>query len=256
MELLDDESHRLLLWAVRLDEVGHAPSRRELRRVSEPRRPAGASVVTGLLNQPAGFGEGAITSLLRRGLLQEVSEDRLSPTDLGRRVTDALGLHAELGPFFEVLDVDLRSSDPLAFARIAGRIASLHRPMVVDPYLCRSELEYLTAHTSVSRVLVSDRLGEEDLAELADFVRSVRERPVKLRLRVAPAAELRDRHVISRDRVLEVAGVPHPEGPGMTVLTEPRDLGDVTRNYYRAVWKRARRLARYTPGRSEHRKVA
>jgi hypothetical protein len=48
MDLLDDESHRLLLWAVRLHEVGHVPTRREVRQVAEARGAAGRAVVTGL----------------------------------------------------------------------------------------------------------------------------------------------------------------------------------------------------------------
>ena len=133
MDLLDEESHRLLLWAVRLAEVGGSPTRKELRRYSEPRRPAALAVVSGLAGRQADFSEGAISSLVRRGLIEEVVDGRITPTEIGRMVVNALGLHPEDAPLFEVLDTDLRSSDPLAFARVVGRIAALDRPMVVDP---------------------------------------------------------------------------------------------------------------------------
>jgi hypothetical protein len=247
MDLLDEESHRLLLWTVRLFEVGGTPTRKELRRLAEPRRPAALAVVSGLAGRNADFAEGAIASLLRRGLLEEVVDQRLAPTELGRLVVNALGLHPEEAPLFEVLDTDLRSSDPLAFARVVGRIAALDRPMVVDPYCRRPQLEYLIAHTSVNRVLVSDRLSDDDLDDLIDVVRSIRHRDTKLRLRVAPAAAIHDRHVINGDRVLQIGGTAHQVGGGTTVVSEPVDLGEDVRSYYRAVWKQADRLAVYRP---------
>ena len=256
MDLLDEESHRLLLWAVRLFEVGSAPSRKELRRLSEPRHPAALSVLAGLGGREQHFSEGAITSLLRRGLLAEVADGCLAPTEIGRQVVSALGLHPEESPLFEVLDTDLRSSDPLAFARVVGRIAALDRPMVVDPYCRRPQLEYLVAHTSVSRVLVSDRLSDDNLDDLADFVSTLRSRDTKLRLRVAPAAAIHDRHVINDDRVLQIGGTAHHVGGGTTVVSEPIDLGSDVRRYYRMVWKQAERLATYRPERGLNRRVA
>lgn len=256
MDLLDEESHRLLLWAVRLFEVGGTPTRKELRRLSEPRRPAALAVVSGLSGRNADFSEGAVTSLVRRGLLEEVVDQRIVPTELGRMVVNALGLHPEEAPLFEVLDTDLRSSDPLAFARVVGRIAALDRPMVVDPYCRRAQLEYLVTHSSVSRVLVSDRLSDDDLAELVEVVESIRQRDTKLRLRVAPAVAISDRHVINGDRVLQIAGMPQSVGGGATVVSEPVDLGEDVRRYYRMVWKRARRLAVYRPGEHPAERVA
>lgn len=256
MDLLDEESHRLLLWAVRLHEVGGAPTRKELRRLAEPRRPAALAVVSGLSGRDRDFAEGAISSLLRRGLLDEVVDQRLQPTELGRLVVSALGLHPEEAPLFEVLDTDLRSSDPLAFARVVGRIAALDRPMVVDPYCRRAQLEYLVAHTSVTRVLVSDRLTDDDLDELVDYVHSIRQREVKLRLRVAPSQDIHDRHVINGDRVLQIGGTAHHVGGGTTVVSEPVDLGEDVRRYYRMVWKAAERLAVYRPDQRPAERVA
>ena len=256
MDLLDEESHRLLLWAVRLFEVGGAPTRKDLRRLSEPRRPAALAVVSGLTGHEAQFSEGALTSLVRRGLLEVVADDRLVPTEMGRSVVNALGLHPEEAPLFEVLDTDLRSSDPLAFARVVGRIAALDRPMVVDPYCRRPQLEYLITHTSVNRVLVSDRLTSEDLSDLVDLVRSISRRDARLRLRVAGADEVHDRHVINGDRVLQVGGTVQSAGAGTTVLSEPIDLGLAARTYYRDVWQRARRLAVYRPDRRLRDRVA
>ncbi len=252
MELLDEESHRILLWAVRLHEVGHAPTRTELTHLSEGRHPAGLATVTGLMGQDPEYQEGAISSLLRRGLLHPVGEEGVAPTGLGRRVVDALGLESGF-PAFEVLDADLSSSDPLAFARIVGRIAALHRPMLVDPYCRRSELEYLTAHTSVTRVLVSDRLDDDELADMVDHVESLRRRDHKLRLRVADAELISDRCVVSSDRILQVGGLPSANGGGASVVTEPHDMGDLARDYYRDVWRSADRLANYRPRRRSSR---
>src|SRR5690606_19727738 len=181
----------------------------------------------------------AVAALTRRGLIEEIVDERLVPTDLGRLVISAIGLHPEESPLFEVIETDLRSSDPLAFARVVGRIAALDRPMVVDPYCRRPQLEYLVAHTSVTRVLLSDRLSDADLEDLVSFVRSLRRREHKLRLRVAPAAEVHDRHVIDGDRVLQVGGLAASTEGGSTVLTEPVDLGAAAREYYRGVWKGA-----------------
>lgn len=248
MDLLDEESHRLLLWAVRLNEAGGTPTRKELRQLAEPRREAGQSVVDGLSGRPTEFSESGVASLVRRGLIEDVVDERVMPTELGRSVVSALGLHPEESPLFEVIESDLRSSDPLAFARVVGRIAALDRPMVVDPYCRRPQLEYLVAHTSVTRVLVSDRLDEQELADLVAYVEGIERRDVKLRLRVAPAAAISDRHVIDGDRVLQVAGTAQTVGGGTTVISEPSDLGGAVRSYYRSVWKRATKLATYRPG--------
>ncbi len=256
MDLLDEESHRLLLWAVRLAEVGGTPTRKELRRLAEPRRPAALAVVSGLSGRNADFSEGAISSLVRRGLVEEVVDERLAPTDLGRLVVNALGMHPEDAPLFEVLDTDLRSSDPLAFARVVGRIAALDRPMVVDPYCRRAQLEYLVTHTSVSRVLVSDRLSDDDLDDLASFVTSIRNRDTKLRLRVAPSSSIHDRHVINGDRVLQIGGTTQSAGGGTTVISEPVDMGADVRRYYRMIWKQAVRVATYRPSDRSNDRVA
>jgi len=255
MELLDEESHRMLLWAVRLDEVGHAPTRGELRSLAEVRRPAGLAVVTGLSGRDPVFEEDSISSLLRRGLLHAVGAESVAPSALGRHVVDALGVDAGF-PAFEVLDVDLGSSDPLAFARIVGRIASLHRPMLVDPYCRRSELEYLSAHTSITRVLVSDRLEDDEVDELVDHVASLRHREHKLRLRLAPAERIQDRCVISGERILHVGGLPSATSGGASVVCEPHDVGDDIRRFYREVWRDAERLATYRPDRRRVARVA
>jgi hypothetical protein len=252
MELLDQESHRLLLWLVRLDEVGHRVGAGELERLAEPRRAQGGELSERISGGRTGHAEGAMASLLRRGLAEPVEGDgdRVVPTDLGRRAVDAAALHHQV-PGFEVIEADLRSGDPLVFARVVGRIAALDAPMVVDPYCRRAELEYLVAHTSVSRVLVSDRLAGAELRALASVVRGLRHREVPLRVRVAPAAQVQDRCVISRDRVVQVgdvAPVVAPvRSPAATVLAEPRDLAEAAREHYRRIWRRADRLAAYRP---------
>lgn len=248
MELLDEESHRILQWAVRLDEVGHAPTTAALQALAEGRRRVGSAVVTGLTGQDPVFEETAVASLLRRGLLRRCGTEAIAPTELGARVVDALGIDARL-PAFEVLDVDLGSSDPLAFARIVARVASMHRPMVVDPYCRRSELEYLAVHTSVTRVLVSSRLDGDEVEELVDFVGSMTGRDHKLRLRMAPAALVQDRCVISGERVALVGGLPSTSGGGSSVICEPHDVSGRIRAHYVELWRRSERLAAFRPQR-------
>ncbi len=248
MDLLDEESHRLLLWTVRLAEVGGSPSRKQLRRLAEPRRPAALSVVSGLSGRDAHFSEGAISSLLRRGLVEELDGDRVAPTELGRLVVNALGLHPQETPLFEVLEADLDSSDPLTLARVVGRIASFDRPTVVDPYCRRPQLEYLVTHTSVDKVLISDRVSDDELDDIIEFVRAIRHRATRLRIRVAPAAMVHDRHVIDGHRILQVGALADGVGGGTTVLAEPTDLDADVRRYYRQVWKRSEKLATYRPG--------
>lgn len=248
MDLLDEESHRLLLWAVRLAEVDVTPTRAELRKLCEPRRPAGLAIIAGLSGRSADYNEGAIASLLRRGLLEERDAGRVAPTQLGRLTISALGLRPEESPLFEVIDADLRASDPLAFARVVGRIAAMDGPMVVDPYCRAEQLDYLARHTSVTRALVSDRLDDDELDEIVSAVEGLGARPTKLRVRVAPAEDVHDRHVIDGDRVLEVAGVAATPLPGgTTVLCEVVDLADEVRRYYRRVWRRSEKLVTHRP---------
>ena len=212
--------------------------------------------MSGLAGRNADFAEGAISSLMRRGLIEEVVDDRLAPTELGRLVVNALGLHPDDAPLFEVLDTDLRSSDPLAFARVVGRIAALDRPLVVDPYCRRPQLEYL----------VDPHLGEQGARERpAQRGRPRRpgrlrrvdpHRDTKLRLRVAPAEAIHDRHVINGDRVLQIGGTAHQIGGGTTVISEPVDLGEDVRRYYRHGVEAGRQLAVYRPDRASRERVA
>ncbi|HTN99800.1 MAG TPA: hypothetical protein VL068_03905 [Microthrixaceae bacterium] len=256
MDLLDEESHRLLLWAVRLFEVGITPTSVELARLAEPRHPVAAEITTALIGRTVDFSESSIDSLLRRGLVDDFGDDSIGPTDLGRAVVNALGIHPEDVPLFEILDADLRSSDPLIFARVVSRISSLNRPMIVDPYCRRAELEYLTHHTDVTRVLVSDRLADNEMEEIVDFVSSIVGRRNKLRVRVAPAIAIHDRHVIDGERVLQVAGLVQSDGVGATVITEPVDLGTAVQAYYKRVWKDSAKLVDYRPGTPSLRKSA
>ena len=247
MDLLDEESHRLLLWAVRLAEVDVVPQRSELRRLCEPRRPAGLAILAGLSGRNGDYHESAMNSLVRRGLLEE-RDDRVTPTELGRLTVSALGLHPEQSPAFEVIDADLRAGDPLALARVVGRIAALDAPTVVDPHCRAEQLEYLARHTGVTRVLVSDRLDDDELDAIVEAVGRLGDRPWKLRVRVSPAHAVHDRHVFDDDRVLQVGGVATATLPGgSTVLSEVTDLADEVRRYYRALWKRAERLAVHRP---------
>src|SRR5690606_32603463 len=137
-----------------------------------------------------------------------------------------------------------------AVARVGGRSAGLARAVGGGPYLRRAGLGDPGAHPAVARVLVSDRLSEDDLEELVDYVESIRSREHKLRLRVAPAEAIHDRHVIDGDRVLQIGGTATTAGGGTTVLSEPVDLGGAARGYYRQVWKQARKLATYRPSKA------
>lgn len=248
MDLLDEESHRLLLWAVRLFEVGVTPTGAELTRLAEPRRPIAAEITSALVGRTVDFSEGSLESLLRRGLVEDFGDGLIGPTDVGRAVVNALGIHPEDVPLFEILDADLRSSDPLVFARVVSRIASLDRPMIVDPYCRRAQVEYLAHHTNVTRLLVSDRLNGSELDDIVSFVSMIVGRRNKLRVRVAPAAAIHDRHVIDRDRVLQIAGLVQSDGLGTTVITEPYDLGSAVQAYYKRVWKDSTKLVEYRPG--------
>lgn len=249
MELLDEESHRLLLWAVRLNEVGSSPTAEELHQLSQPRRPAAETVVRSLTGRATEYAEDTLASLIRRALVEHRDDGTVVATELGRTVVNALGLHPDDTPLFEVIEADMRSSDTLAFARVAGRLAALDRPMLVDPYCRVDQLEYLVTHTSITRVLVSDRLDDGDLDSIAQLVDSIKRRPVRLRVRVAPAAAIHDRHVIDSDRVLQVASTVGAPGTTATVITEAIDAADAVRSYYRSVWRAADKLASYRPGR-------
>lgn len=247
MDLLDEESHRLLLWAVRLGEVGATPTEKELQQLAEPRGRVAGNIIEGLAGHDLDFAESAADALIRRGLLHADNNERLHATDLGKLVIAAMEFHPADSPLFEVLETDLRSSDVLGFARIVGRIATLHRPMIVDPYCDREQLEYVAAHTTVTRVLVSDRLSDDDLTEIAEFVDSIEGRNQRLRVRVAPASHIHDRHVISDDRVFMVSNLHYHNNVASTVITEPLDLSDSIRAHYRHVWKCAAKLAAYRP---------
>ncbi len=189
-----------------------------------------------------------MNSLVRRGLAEE-RDDRVTPTELGRLTVSALGLHPEQSPAFEVIDADLRGGRPARAGagggsdRCAGRTD--RRRSALSP---AEQLEYLARHTGVTRVLVSDRLDDDELDAIVEAVGRLGDRPWKLRVRVSPAHAVHDRHVFDDDRVLQVGGVATATLPGgSTVLSEVTDLADEVRRYYRALWKRAERLAVHRP---------
>ena len=91
-------------------------------------------------------------------------------------------------------------------------------------------------------------MSDDELDDMVEFVRSIRHRTTRLRIRVAPAALVHDRHVIDGDRLLQVGTLADGVGGGTTVLAEPIDLDGDIRRYYRQVWKRSEKLATYRPG--------
>lgn len=177
------------------------------------------------------------------GRLGWVASDgvQVTITPLGSALVRAL----TVAPDGEVDELVLDRDDPLALARVVGRIAALGPAMVVDPYLRVDQLLVLVG-TQVTRLLV--RAGNAtDLAALKATLGAV---PVDrtIELRAVPASALHDRLVIPIEGDVWMLGSSlNGVGRHLTTLVRLHDAAGQLRSAYEETWRSADPITIATP---------
>lgn len=189
--------------------------------------------------------ESFIDHLVRLEWLDQDERKSLGVTPLGR----ALMRSAEYDESdSEALEVEvLNSNDEMAYPSFVRRLAEMGDALLIDPYLRLEQLLVVKAYTTVSRVLISARIKQEERAAMAVLVSSGGDHEIELR--VAGNGVLHDRMIVGRDSVLTIGtsintiGRQHP-----TVLTPlPEVAADVFREHAEGWWDEADFLAAYPP---------
>ncbi|MFD7653280.1 hypothetical protein ACFV4N_04805 [Actinosynnema sp. NPDC059797] len=200
---------------------------------------------------PAEYGpptppETFIEHLLRLEWIDKDERGGIGVTPLGRALLRSAEYSNENED--EALEVVvLDSHNELAYPTFVRRLAEMGDALVIDPYLRLEQLLTIKAYTTVSRILISARVKQEERAAMAVLINSGSDHEIEIR--VAANGVLHDRIVAGRDAVLTIGtsintiGMQHP-----TVLTPlPQVAADAFRDHAEQWWDDAEFLAAYPP---------
>jgi len=251
VEILSAYDHRLLGYSLAVQQNGYRLTVDEFEAYAESptRRPAESEFNPGAFGGIASFLP-AIQALASQMLVTKpgetpldhfrrvkwvsVAEDRVSVTQLGRAVVKAADAESRKG---EVIQAALDPGDPLAYARLVVQVAQLKNVMVVDPYFRAAQLLELYELRNLTRVLTSEKIGEDDLVSLRSTARAITwGRPFEIR--AAPTSVgVHDRFMVQEvGAVYQVGSSLNGVGHAFTVLTEIEDLAPVVRQHFQTIW--------------------
>ena len=186
-----------------------------------------------------------IEHLIRLQWLDSDERGGLGVTPLGRALLRSVSIDDQDSDLLDVVVLD--ANNELAYPIFVKKLAEAGDALLVDPYLRIEQLLTVKAYTTVSRVLISARVKQEDRAAMAVLVNVGGD--YDLEIRVADVGVLHDRLIISDDQVLTIGtsintiGRQHP-----TVLTPLPDLAaDTFREHAEKWWEEAALLAAYPP---------
>lgn len=183
-------------------------------------------------------GEPVLDFLVRVKWVTRSHDRRVTATALGLAVLQALDEN-QAGAEAAV-EVVLNPDDPLAYSQLIGRVAEAGTAMIVDPYFRLDQLMSIAAHTIVTRVLTSDRIGKGDRASLADGIpRLTLARPFEVR--IAFYDRMHDRLIIPDAGQVQFLGTSlSGVGKKLTVTGPLSDVAsDALRKYYDDLWAQA-----------------
>lgn len=192
--------------------------------------------------------------LISLGWVIPGKDGRFALTRLGRAVLRGLRLeetgHAESEP------VVIRPDDPLNYAMLTRAVAEAGAGMLCDPYFKPDMLRWLSASTSVQRVLVKrarqkkERLDQEQLFPV--FLGAVT-RDVALEVRITDDDSFHDRGLVAANGDVILIGTSLTGiGTHLTVVVPlPEVAGRPWREHHERLWEAAERIEPLATIRSE-----
>jgi hypothetical protein len=205
MEILTEDQHRALAFIEACNSQGHFPTDSDVERwLAEPAQPVPRGAVLGathsLFRVLYGF-QGSVTDQLVRLRWVTEAAGRLFTEDLGRALLqDAEAKTAEV---MSSTTVVLGSDNPLAYATLMSELAAAGAGLLVDPYIRREQLLHVVQDTTLSRLLISQKIGPRDLASVRSFLGYI---PAGRELEVRVASEAHDRYLKGEDGRVFIGG--------------------------------------------------
>jgi hypothetical protein len=155
-----------------------------------------------LFETEPGTGETHVAHASRLGWLTGI--DQLQVTRLGLALLQSARRQDTATEDVSVLVLD--GEDPLAYAVLFGKLASVDGDLLVDPYLRLAELRDVLEYTDVRRVLISSRPRDtrEIQTSIAVYLASLDE--VDVEIRTTASRDVHDRVVVSTDGAVHLLG--------------------------------------------------
>lgn len=206
MNILTEEQHRALAFIEACNSHGYGPEPDEVARwLAEPRKPlsdmyaamASFSMLGGVLHR------GAVTDqLVRLGWVYRAdARTRLFISELGEALLrDADAKSAEVTASATVV---LGSDNPLSYAALMSELAAAGSGLLIDPYIRREELMHIVQDTTLTRLLVSEKVKEHNVAAMRSFLGYV---PADRGLDVRIVSEGHDRYMKAEDGQVFIIG--------------------------------------------------
>jgi hypothetical protein len=152
------------------------------------------------IGQLTGPAESTHEHFLRLGWV-EPTRSGLRITPIGKALIKALDEQRTRDE--AVATIVLEPDDPLAVARVLGKLAALGEVMLVEPYFRLDDLLAIVQDTKVTRVLMGEKTSEAARTALS---RGVRDLEIGRKFEIRVAEDLHDRHVIPVDGPVHFIG--------------------------------------------------
>lgn len=179
--------------------------------------------------------------LIRLGWVERDSHGGLALTPLGRSLLRSAEASENESGAYDVVVLD--ANNELSYPILVQKLAEVGDAILIDPYLRVDQLLAVRAYTTVSRVLVSNQLSQEDRIAMAVLVENSTDQ--LLELRMADRGVLHDRMVLGERHAFTIGtsintvGKQHP-----TVLTPlPEVAADAMRRHAHKWWNDAKVIA-------------
>lgn len=195
---------------------------------------------------PAKYGpdvpaETFVDHLVRLGWAEKDDHDGLSLTPLARALLRTADATEGESDTYDVVMLD--AENDLSYPILVQKLAEAGDAILIDPYLRVDQLLAVRAYTTISRVLVSNQLKQEDRAAMGVLVETSTGRALELRM--AERGVLHDRMVLGEKYAFTIGtsmntiGKQHP-----TVLTPlPEAAADAMRGHADSWWEGATVIA-------------
>lgn len=248
MEIVDPEIHRVLSYIDALNKHGQkpqselvdgfadAPDRKYLRE-------SGILALAQMRRQIATLGERTTAAetvcqyLARLGWI--CSEGKVELTPIGRALLKSLNAPALEDATVDVVEVVLSPENPFAYVQALNALASVEDALLVEPYFRLQQLIDIAELDNITRVLLSNRVGQREIGLLASGIATLdKDRAIEIRT----ATDLHDRYLIPSEEGMAMMLGASLGGIGRKVSTLTT-LGEVAshaiREAHEEIWKSA-----------------